>query len=386
MKAVFRSLAAAALAAAIVMALVPYWHAAAMIYRAAGRTGWLGYAARWDAQAVTDGTGEISTPAGPIRVRIFRPSSGATHAVLLVAGVNPDGIDEPRLLDLARDLAGTGVNVVTPEIPELTHYRLTAGATDTIEYAAEWLAERQDLAGGRRVGMIGVSFSGGLSVVAAGRPALRDRVAYVLSLGGQGNLPRVLRYLCTGIEPSVPGRPEAARRPHDYAIGVLVHQAADLVVPPDQVDLLRRGLEIFLNASALARIDQERALDVYRRGLDFQEQLSEPSATLMKQVNDRDVAAIGKRLLPFLDRLGQDPALSPDRSAPPSAPVYLLHGADDNVIPAVESELLAEQLKGRTRVRTLLSGFLTHVDLSTRPSAEETWQMIAFWKAALGER
>jgi len=90
--------------------------------------------------------------------------------------------------------------------------------------------------------------------------------------------------------------------------------------------------------------------------------------------------------VPFLDRLGQDPALSPDRSAPPSAPVYLLHGADDNVIPAVESELLAGHLKGHTRVRTLVSGFLTHVDVSTRPSAEETWRMVAFWKAALGER
>jgi dienelactone hydrolase len=386
MKAGFRSLVAAALAAAVVVALVPYWHAAAMIVRAAGRTGWLAHAAQWDARAVTDSIGEISTPAGPIRVRIFRPSGGATRAVLVVSGVNPDGIDEPRLHDLARDLAGTGVNVVTPEIPELMRYRLTAGATDTIERAAVWLAGRQDLSGGHRVGMIGVSFSGGLSVVAAGRPAVRDRVAYVLSLGGQGNLPRVLRYLCTGIEPSVPGRPGAARRPHDYALAVLLHQAADLVVPRDQVDLLRRGVETFLYASALARIDQERALEVYHAGLSFQEQLSEPSATLMKQVNDRDVAALGKRLVPFLDRLGQDPALSPDRSAPPSAPVYLLHGADDNVIPAVESELLAEHLKGQTRVRTLRSGFLTHVDVTTPPSTEEAWQMIAFWKAALGER
>jgi dienelactone hydrolase len=278
------------------------------------------------------------------------------------------------------------VNVITPEIPDLMQYRLTARATDTIEQAAVWLASRQDLSGGHRVGMIGVSFSGGLSVVAAGRPALRDQVAYVLSLGGQGNLPRVLRYLCTGIEPSVHGRPGAARRPHDYPLAVLLYQAADLVVPPDQVELLRRGLETFLYASALARIDQERALEVYRLGLRFQEQLSEPSATLMKQVNNRDVVSLGSVLVPFLDRLGQDPALSPDRSAPPSAPVYLLHGADDNVIPAVESELLAEELKGHTRVRRLVSGFLTHVDVSTPPSAEEAWRMIAFWKGALGER
>ena len=66
--------------------------------------------------------------------------------------------------------------------------------------------------------------------------------------------------------------------------------------------------------------------------------------------------------------------------------VLLKAGLDDNVIPAVESDLLAEHLKGHTRVRRLQSGFLTHVDVSTHPSAEETLEMIAFWKAALGER
>ena len=67
---------------------------------------------------------------------------------------------------------------------------------------------------------------------------------------------------------------------------------------------------------------------------------------------------MGAHILPVLDRLGQDPALSPDRSAPPSAPVYLLHGTDDSVIPAVESELLAAYLHPHTDVHLLLSGFL----------------------------
>src|SRR5438874_4806610 len=373
--------------AAIVIVLLPYWHAAALILRAAGKTGWLGAAARWDGRRVTTSLEELSTPEGRFRVRIFRPAGGATRATLLVSGVHPDGIDEPRLVDLARDLSATGVNVVTPDIPELMQYRLTGRVTDTIEHAAVWLASRQDLSGGQRVGMIGVSFSGGLSIVAAGRDSLRHRVAYVLSFGGHGNLPRVLRYYCTGVQPS-PGRglPAATRPPHDYALAVLLHQAADLVVPADQVDLLRHGLETFLQASALARVNQERALEVFQLGRGFQIELPEPSATLFKYVNDRNVAALGAHILPVLDRLGQDPALSPDRSAPPSAPVYLLHGTDDSVIPAVESELLAAYLHPHTHVHLLLSGFLTHVDLSNRPTVGETWRMISFWKSALAQR
>jgi dienelactone hydrolase len=386
MKAVARTLVVAFIAACVVIALVPYWRATAMILRASGTTGWLGQFARWEARGVAEQLEEISTPEGAVRVRIFRPVGGSSHAALLVSGVHPDGIEEPRLVDLARDLAGTGVNVVTPEVPDLMRYRLTARVTDTIEHSAEWLAGRQDLSGGHPIGMIGVSFSGGLSIVAAGRPGLRAHVAYVLSFGGHGNLPRVLRYYCTGVEPSLPGSVTMARRPHDYALAILLHQAADLAVPADQAAALRRGLETFLQASALARIDQRRAMDLFAQGRTLQDELPEPSATLMQLVNARDVTAIGLRLLPYLPELGQDPALSPDRSAPPAAPVYLLHGSDDNVIPAAETELLAADLAHTTRVHPLVSAFLTHVDLAARPTVNETWRMIAFWKSALGER
>jgi hypothetical protein len=44
--------------------------------------------------------------------------------VLLVAGLHPAGIDEPRLMALSRELAKSKVTVVTPEIPELSHSRL----------------------------------------------------------------------------------------------------------------------------------------------------------------------------------------------------------------------------------------------------------------------
>ena len=56
----------------------------------------------------------------------------------------------------------------------------------------------------RRLGLMGISFAGGLSVV-AGRRGMGDRAAWVLSFGGHGDLPRTLRYLCTGVQPD--GRP-----------------------------------------------------------------------------------------------------------------------------------------------------------------------------------
>jgi hypothetical protein len=45
-------------------------------------------------------------------------------------------------------------------------------------------------------GLVGVSFAGGLALVAAGRPALKDRLTAIFALGAHADLPRVIRYLC----------------------------------------------------------------------------------------------------------------------------------------------------------------------------------------------
>ncbi len=377
MKAAARTIIAIMLASAGIVALAPYWKAAMLIARAAGTSGSLGTVAGWASAHVTQSVAPITVRAGTIRVRVFRPDGRPSRAALLVGGVHPVGIDEPRLMSLARELAATGVVVVTPDIHDLTQYKLTARVTDTIEDVASWMVAHPDVFGAPRVGLIGVSFSGGLSVVAAGRPSVRDRIAYVVSFGGHGNLPRVLHYLCSG-----KGAPHL---PHDYAVAIVLHQAAELAVPPQQIGPLRNAIERYLEASALRRTDPAKAEQLFAALRSKPSEMPEPSATLLRYVNERDVAALGARLMPYLPRLGQDPALSPERSPAPGAPVYLLHGSDDNVIPAIESARLAVHLRPKTRVRHLIGGFLTHVDIATTPGVQDTWDMIAFWKDVLGE-
>ena len=77
-----------------------------------------------------------------------------------------------------------------------------------------WLAAASRPAADGKIGMLGISFSGGLSIVAAGRPALRDQVAFVMSFGGHGDLQRVMRYLCSGNAPAMPALGDAT---HDRA-------------------------------------------------------------------------------------------------------------------------------------------------------------------------
>jgi dienelactone hydrolase len=385
----------------VALLLLPQLHGLTFVVRAADIHGTLRSIADLDARPVEEaaveiGGSAISIGAGPIQGRLYEPRGRPRRLVLLVSGLHPAGIAEPRLVSLARQLAATGVAVVTPEIRDLSRFEITPAITDGIEAAAIWLAERAAASGATttdgRIGLIGISFSGGLSVVAAGRPAVKDRVAWVLSFGGHDDLPRVLRYLCTGIEPLPAGQlgldvkgagsqsaAVFARPPHDYALAVILLGVADRLVPASQVDRLRDAVRKFLWSSTEERIDRTQAERGYAELRDLAPTLPEPSSTLLRYLNDRDVVHLGARLLPYVGAYGTAPALSPSKSSRPSAPVFLLHGSEDRVVPTIEAEYLAAGLRGRVPVRLLVSNLISHAEADARPRVGDVLQLASFW-------
>ena len=366
-----------------------YTRASALIVRMAGLKGPVADALEWEREPVAAYDAQVPSRHGRLRARLYVPDH-FRRALVLVAGVNALGIDEPRLYGLAQELAGVGYAVLTPELPDLQRYDITPRTTDMIEDAGVWLSNQPRLARDGRVGLVGISFAGGLSVVAAGRPALRGRAAFVLSFGGHANLQRVLRFLCSGMEPAPPGGPhdispaaEQYRLPHDYGVVIVLLGGADRVVPPGQVEPLRAAILTFLRASHYDLIDKRRAAEVFAEAKRMAGALPEPARTFMTQVNDRDVESLGRTFLPLIGQASQSPALSPDKSPAPACPVYLLHGADDNVVPAVESQWLGRYLEGRTRVRTLLSRVITHAELNPEQDKWEVWQLVDFFASVL---
>jgi dienelactone hydrolase len=378
-----RLVGAAALAIVAVLTLYAGWdfvRGAALVSLGAGTRGWITAIADLPAQPAAEHALTVPSRHGDLRARLYRPANTIRRAVVLVPGVHAAGIDEPRLVGFARGLARMGVAIVTPELPDVTRYEVSPASTDMIEDAGLWLAGRRDLARDGRVGLMGISFSGGLTVVAAGRPRLRERTAFVFSFGGHGDFRRVLRYLCTGVLPDGSRYP-----PHDYGVAIILLGVADRLVPEAQVAPLREAILTFLNASHVDMVDKDRAAVEFERARRLEAELPEPAAALMAHVNERDVDALGPKLLPHVEALGRDPALSPERSPPPAAPVYLLHGAEDNVIPAVESELLARRLDEVTEVRLLTSPLITHAELDRPARVSDVVRLIAFWGWLLRE-
>jgi len=366
---------------------LPYARATALLIRVSNMTGTAGSFAQAFSFPVTKAAPHtVPTRQGDVPAQFYRPSKNARgRTLLLIPGIHSMGINEPRLAALAQDLAAGGYLVMTLALPDLMAYSITIQSPDVIEDAVAWMANQKALAEDGKVGIVGISFAGGLSTSAAGRPSIKDKVAFVLSFGGHGDMPRVMKYLATGEELPAPGA--VTHPPHDYGVAVILYRLAEFgVVPPEQVQGLRDGVRTFLLASQLTLVSMDEANATFAKAREMAKALPEPSRTYMNYVNDRAVDKLGPVLVPFLQQLGSDdPGLSPQRATPPTAPVFLLHGDEDTVIPPAESVILGESLRSKgANVRVLLSHIITHAELDKAGDTYEAWKLIAFWTDLLG--
>ena len=256
------------------------------------------------------------------------------------------------------------------ELPRLKHYEITTRTTDMIEDAAPGCCGPRLDADGR----IGMSASAGGAARSSRRAAsIRDRIAFVMAFGGHADLPRTLRFL----HGRAAGRVDARRTTtgSHRAPG-----AADRVVPHRK----SRRFAGDRTRSVEARHGGQRPRREVRRAKTLATSLEEPSRTY--GLRQRATSPLGPVLLPFVGELGGDPALSPARSPFPAAPVYLLHGTGDNVVPAIESTLLAMQLtRDDHTVHVLLTPLITHAEVDRTATAQAVWQLIDFWARLLNE-
>jgi dienelactone hydrolase len=157
------------------------------------------------------------------RARMYTPVRHPDAPALVVLhGVHHLGMDEPRLIAFASAMASCGLRVLTAELPDIKDYHVGANSIATIGDAAQWMARQN---GGRPVGVMGLSFSGGLALLAAADPVYGPSVRFVVAVGSQNQMSRVAEYYRTGTDVRPDGSVERLP-PHEY--GALVLEYEDL--------------------------------------------------------------------------------------------------------------------------------------------------------------
>jgi pimeloyl-ACP methyl ester carboxylesterase len=274
---------------------------------------------------------------------IYYPvKSAATKAVILVAGLSELGCRHPKLIALSRVLADKGLLVVTPDIREFRQFQISA---EPINQVLFWYKQIPSIEGGGKVrttGLVGISFSGTLVLMTAAKPEIRDSVGFVAAVGPYFDLMRCTReWFASG--PEYTAREDYPTR--FYAKWIMMLAALEMIPNPDDRLYLRKVLNSLLlqqKVPPVNRVLSEEGRRWYELATMREDQLTPKLAReIMKYLTAR-----------IYHELNPEEEIGGIR-----CPVFLVHGAYDDLIPPRES------LDLHSRIPTsylLLSPFLTH--------------------------
>jgi acetyl esterase/lipase len=309
---------------------------------------------------VTSTTLTIPSSAGRVEARLYTPTAAPNApGLILIPGIHYLGMDEPRLVSFARSMSACGLRVLTPELPDSRDYRIQPTDVQAIGDSVQWLQNTT----GRPVGLMGLSFSGGLALMAAANPPFSNEISFVFSVGAHDDLLRVATFYATEADPLPNGDVERTT-PNNYGPWVLEYEHLEDFIPAADVTAIRPVLRARLyenwplEKQLLANLTETQK-DEYEKLLDPKKE----DAALFTS-NRKHAAEMA--------------AVSPDgHLSGLHVPVYLLHGRGDTLIPFAEAEWLAQDLPRGTLKGLVISPLIAHVSTNTtKPNVWDEWQLL----------
>ncbi|HSK45518.1 MAG TPA: alpha/beta hydrolase, partial [Candidatus Binatia bacterium] len=246
----------------------------------------------------------------------------------------------------------------------LADYRVTARTIDVIGDSAVALSTRMR----RRVGVMGLSFAGGLALLAADRKEFGDNIGFVVAIGAHDDMTRVARFFAANVI-ATPDGVESRLQAHEYGALILAYSHLEDLFSAGDVPVARESLRQWLweqpeamKTEALSP-EGKRELEVLLHHRDQLRDLLLKEITLHKEEMD---------------------SVSPHgHLAQLHTPVFLLHGAGDTVIPSSETLWLAKDVPASELRASLISTALVHVDMGHKVTWQQQWQLVDFMAQVL---
>jgi pimeloyl-ACP methyl ester carboxylesterase len=301
---------------------------------------------------------------------LYHPGEPPQAAIVLIHGVAEAGPHDPRLVAFAQTLARARFAVLVPELVGLRELQVRADDAQAIADAVAYLHDSAALPA-LPTGAGAFSYAVGPVLLTALEPPARDRLDFIVAIGGYHSLERVIAFFTTGYY--LQDGAWRYRRPNEYGKWLFVLSNAERLEEPEDRALLR--------AIARRRLDHPHApVD------DLAQELGPQGADVHALIVNRDPERVPELLArlpaPLLEEL-RALDLANENLRRVQARVILVHGRDDDIIPYTESVALLEAI-GRDRAALYLVDGLQHVDVDA--DFTDAWQL---WRAVyrlLGKR
>jgi pimeloyl-ACP methyl ester carboxylesterase len=330
-----------------------------------------GFIADYETNEVTTEDFSFDANGTAVRSRMYVPvGAKEPPPIVILHGVHHLGIEEPRLKNFSRAMASHGYLVLTPELPGIDNYHVTGASVPVIGAAAQELSRRS---GAPKVGVLGLSFAGGLALIAASDPRYADNIAWVTAVGAQDDVARVLKFFATNEIPLPTGETEKLKA-HEYGPLVVVYSHPEEFFSAEDAPIAERALQHLLwEDMAVAHAEAT--------------QMSPDGQRRMQLLFEHHTESLAPVLLASIDKYKAEyvPASPRGNISGLHVPVFLLHGAADDVIPPAESLWLEHDIPAGLVRERLISPVVSHVELGQHPSARDQFDLVHWMSAMLEE-
>jgi pimeloyl-ACP methyl ester carboxylesterase len=288
----------------------------------------------------------------PVPAHVYTPR-GVSFApgIVIIHGMHRLGIDDPRLVNSARAVAASGFFVMTPLVPGVADYRVEGESAELIGAAARSFAQELNVP---KVGILAISFSGGLSLLAASDPQFSPSIAWVASVGGYYDLAHVLRFFATG-EAVRPDGSVEHMQPHEYGPLIVVYDEPQDFFAPQDVQAAHEALRLLL-------AEQGKASEALTKTMTPGDQ------EIMQRIYHKQRASFAPAILAEIDKRHEELAAASPAGHLQSLhiPILLLHGSDDVIIPPTEMLWLQRDIPKKYLLDALISPAIGHVDFGAK--------------------
>ncbi len=271
---------------------------------------------------------------------IYRPpGKGPFPGILVCLGVVPFEVNHPQVPVLGKALARAGIAALLYWSPAMRDFRLEPDDIENIALAYDWFI-RQPVIDETRSGLLGTCVGGAFALMAASRPLIHDRVAFLSAYAPFSSMPVFARDIASA---SIDGGK------HPWKVDPLTRK----VFVHSLTEQLDPGEAERLRAAFVTPGGQDDGGGLSADGQAVYALLTAPNAEAAAAALRRLPSAVQERLaaLSPLDML--DDIHTPH--------IILLHDAGDQVIPVGESRRLVAAFAGRAGVRYTEMHF-SHLD------------------------
>ena len=267
-----------------------------------------------------EGLDNIQTP-----MHIYYCKKSTKKTIIIFLGASPDGENHKSVIFLAKIITQFGYNVFVPRIPPLMKLDISNKNVNWIVYLYDLISRRNDV-DSQSISTLGLSYGGGMLLKACLDQKIKEKPPKSVFLYGAGcNATTILNFITNGKYEY--NNQINQIKPHDWGLTVFFHYFMDYINFGFNKDNIKEVIQLRIDNHKLRAEQKLRELN----NIEYNIANAIISGTINKEVQDIVNDTI-KNQQDSIEDLSCRSICQYVKNK-----VFILHGANDNMIPFTES-------------------------------------------------